>query len=350
VAAPEIADAARPFITMVIPVRNEADTIDDCLARCLAQSYPAGRFEILVVDGVSDDGTPDRVRAWGTRDPRVRLLDNPEQITPVAMNIGIREARGDLIAWMSGHASPEPDYLDRAAASIGATGAWCFGGSMKRTGATEMQRAIAIASSSRFGLGNAVHHYGHEPQWVETAYPGFWPRTVFERVGLFDPELVRNQDDELSFRIRRAGGRIWFDPRIEVEYQARGSLRGVFSQYRQYGMWKVRVFQKHPRAARWRQLIPPAFVAAVGGGIVVGVVWPPALIGAGLTLAAYLGFIGIGGAKLAARGARPVSIVASLAAVHLGYGVGFWQGLIRFAPRWFVNRHGRIEYLEPRPE
>src|SRR6185503_18772162 len=148
------------------------------------------------------DDTKEQVLAISTLDPRISLIANPDRITPKAFNLGILAARGQVIGLMSAHGSPASDYLERAVSDLRSTGAWGVGGAIVRAGTTGRQRAIAAATSSPFGVGDAVHNYGTAARWVETAFPGLWPRWVFERVGLFDPELVRNQDDELSFRIR----------------------------------------------------------------------------------------------------------------------------------------------------
>jgi len=339
-----------PFVSIVVPAREEARNIGECLRRLTAQDYPEDRLEVIVADGGSLDDTAARVRSAAASDHRIILVTNPDRVTPAAFNIGIRAARGEIIGVMSAHAAPADDYLRRGVADLAATGAWCVGGRIARAGETSLQRAIAAATSSPFGVGNAVHNYSTEARWVETAFPGLWPRWVFERVGLFDRELERNQDDELSFRIRKAGGRIWYDPAIEITYQPRSSIRGVFSQYRQYGMWKVRVYQKHPGAVRPRQLVPAAFVGAVVGGWALA---PFTLAGplVSLTaLAGYLLLVILAAVRIGGNGIARRAVVASLCAVHLGYGIGFWQGLVRFAPRWIWHRRRAPEPLVQRVE
>ena len=237
-------------MSIVVPTRDEAESIAACLQALADQDYPVEQLEILVVDGQSSDRTVEIARGFADRDPRIRILANPERVTPAAFNRGIRAARGEILGVMSAHGSPAPDYVRRGVDALAATAAWSVGGRIRRSGTTGVQRAIAKVTSSPFGVGNATHNYQETPGWVETAFPGLWPRWVFERIGLFDPELVRNQDDELSGRITAAGGRIWYDPEIVIDYTPRASYASLFSQYRQYAMWKVRVFQKHPSAAR----------------------------------------------------------------------------------------------------
>ena len=341
--------AIAPFVSIIVAARNESRAIEDCLRGLAAQDYPANRYEIVVVDGASTDDTVEQVRAAAEKDSRISVVANPARTTPSAFNIGIRVARGEIVGLMSAHGTPASNYIRRGVSDLSSTGAWGVGGRIARVGMTPRQRAIGAATSSPFGVGDGVHNYGSQLQWVETAFPGIWPRWVFERVGLFDPELVRNQDDELSFRIRAAGGRILYDPALVVAYTPRSSLRGVFSQYRQYGMWKVRVYQKQPRAIRPRQLVPPVWIGVVVGGWLAApltMLGPVASIAA---LASYGAVMGMAATRMGRRGIPRGDIFAALAGVHLGYGVGMWSGLIRFAPRWVIDRRGRRERLDPSP-
>lgn len=328
-----------PLVSIVVPTRNEAATIEACLDALRKQDYPADQLEILVVDGLSTDDTRELVAAIAAADGRVRLLDNEQRVTPAAFNLGIRMARGGVIGVMSAHGIPALDYVSLAVRDLQERDAWCVGGRIDRVATTPVQRAIAAATSSPFGVGDASHNYRTTAGWVDTAFPGMWPRWVFDKVGLFDPELVRNQDDEFSYRIREAGGRVWYSPDVVVSYVPRGSFRSLFSQYRQYGLWKVRVFQKHRGAARIRHLIPAVWVASLISGIVLAVVAFPAIL---ITLIAgvpYVAVMTVASLRLRRDGTSVWSVFRALACLHLGYGVGFWQGLIRFAPRWFRPRN-----------
>lgn len=327
-----------PLVSIVVPARNEAATIQACLRALLAQDYPADQLEILVVDGLSTDDTRAQVAAIAADDRRVRLLENEQRVTPAAFNLGIGVARGEVIGVMSAHGIPAPDYVSLAVRELQERDAWCVGGRIDRVATTPVQRAIAAATSSPFGVGDATHNYRTTAGWVDTAFPGMWPRWVFDQVGLFDPELVRNQDDEFSYRIREAGGRVWYSPDIVVSYVPRGSFRSLFSQYRQYGFWKVRVFQKHPRAARIRHLIPAMWVAAVVGGLALSLVANPAILIALVAGGSYLIVMTVASLRLRRDGASALHVFRALVSIHLAYGIGFWQGLIRFAPRWFRPR------------
>lgn len=254
-----------PPIIIILPIRNESRHIARTLESILAQDYPAEQMDILVVDGMSNDGTRQIVSEFAQRESRVHLLDNPQRIVPTAMNKGIRAARGAIIVRVDGHTVIERDYVRRCVEALSTTGADNVGGPMRAASDTWIGKAIVLATSSPFGVGGARFHYAETPGWVDTVYMGAYRREVFERIGLFDEELVRNQDDEFNFRLTQAGGKIWLDPQIRSTYFSRSTLRGLWKQYFEYGLWKVRVIQKHRRPASWRHLVPAAFVLALLG-------------------------------------------------------------------------------------
>lgn len=324
-----------PFVSVVLPLRNESASIRDCLDSILAQDYPADRFEVIVVDGESDDDTPEIAREYGRRDPRVRLVANPGRIVPTGMNIGIRNARGDVVARVDGHTRIAPDYVRTGVETLERTGADNVGGPMNAVGGGIFGDAVALATSSRFGVGS-YFHFGTEERSVDTVYMGMWPRSAFERVGLFEEELVRNQDDELSYRIRKAGGAIVLNPRMRSWYQNRQSIRRLARQYFQYGEWKVRVLQKHPRQMSWRHFVPPLFFVTL---LVLGVASlfvPQSRFLLGGLLLAYGGTIlAIAAANALSKGIGTwLATAAAFLTIHLAWGAGFLAGLARFAHWW----------------
>jgi succinoglycan biosynthesis protein ExoA len=324
---------ALPLVSVVIPVRNEARHLGACLDAVLAQDYPPERLEVIVVDGDSDDGTAELVAGYQRRDARIRRAQNARRIVPTAMNIGIRLARGSVIARVDGHTTIAPDYVRVGVETLRRTGADNVGGPMCAVGGGWFGDAVARATSSRFGVGS-YFHYGWEEREVDTVYLGMWPRAAFERIGLFDEDLVRNQDDEINYRLRKTGGRIVMNPAMRSSYQNRQSIARLARQYFQYGLWKVRVLQKHPLQMSWRHFVPPAFVAVLTGLAVASSWMPAARLGA-----AALGCV-YGAAVLVVSlpGARGVGgwLAAALAfvTIHTSWGVGFLCGLARFASRW----------------
>lgn len=254
---------SRPLVSLVLPIRNEAATIRACLDAILAQEWGVDHLEIIVADGMSDDGTREILAEYAARAP-LRVVDNPARIVPAGLNRAIAAARGDYIVRVDGHAFLEPSYVSRCIATLEATGAANVGGPQVPVAQTLVGKLVALATSSPFGIGDSKFHYSETPQWVDTVYLGAWRRRLFDEIGGFDETLVRNQDYEFNFRTRQAGGRIWYNPAIRATYRPRESLRAFLSQYFQYGQWKVTVIRQHPDSVRWRHLVAPTFVLALG--------------------------------------------------------------------------------------
>src|SRR5262249_20139644 len=322
-----------PLVSVILPVRNEAATIGRCLAALATQDYPGHRVEIIVVDGASDDGTPALVRAAATIDPRIRLVHNPARFAAQAMNLGLAAAHGDIVARVDGHALVPPDFLRRTVEALGRRpDVECVSGALDTRGRTPTGRAIAAVMSSSAGVGPARFRTGARGErLVDTVAFPVYRRSVLDRIGAFDEELVRNQDDELNLRLARAGGRILLLPDLRIVYFCQSSLRGAWRQYFEYGFWKVRVIQKHGRAASWRHLVPGALVAMLIAAPVVMAVAPlrlPAL----RVVGAYVVFVVTSSAVLALRPGLTLAprIAAALLTIHLAYGTGFWKGLATF--------------------
>jgi glycosyltransferase involved in cell wall biosynthesis len=276
--------SAAPLVSVVIPERNEARHIEACLAAVFGQDYPGDRLEVIVVDGVSTDGTREILDRAAARDPRVRLLDNPARIVPTAMNRGIAAARGAIVVRVDGHCIIQRDYVSRVVETLRRTGADGVGGTMSPVARTPFQGAVALATSTPFGVGNSAFHYAAQERESDSVYLGAYPAATFARWGGYDETLVRNQDDELNYRIRARGGRIVLNPDIRSSYTPRGTLRSLFSQYFQYGWWKPHVFVRVPRMISWRHLGPSAFVVVLmllaAAGFFTPIAW--GLLAAGL--------------------------------------------------------------------
>lgn len=327
----ELRASAPPFLSVVVPLRNEEKTLVECLTAIAALRWPVERMEVLLVEGGSRDRTRAIAGEWCARDPRFRLLDNPGGLVPAALNRGIAAARGAIVVRIDAHTLPDSDYLERSVAALEETGAWCAGGPMLARGTTPVGEAVALAMRHPFGAGPARFRSARRREAVDTVYLGAFPRHALERVGAFDERLVRNQDYEMNWRIRRAGGTVVVDPAIRSTYLTRPSFGQVARQYHDYGFWKRRMLRLHPRSLRPRQLVAPAFVlglllaagaaiAAAAGLLPAAAAWAlPGL--AGLYAAAALGV----SASLAARhGARHLlRLPAVLATMHLAWGWGF---------------------------
>lgn len=252
-------------VSIVFPIRNEAEFIAQSLEAVCRQTYPHHLMQVLVMDGMSTDNTREIVQETAAKYPdvNVQIIDNPGKAVPTAFNISLKHATGDMIMLVSGHCIVAPDYVARCVKAMQDTGADNVGGRLHAVGTTPIARAIALATTSPFGVGNAQFRYATQPGWVDTVYLGAYSRDVLERVGGYDEELIRNQDDELNFRIVQSGGKIWFDPEIKSTYYSRASFGKLWKQYFQYGMYKVLVMKKRGGVASWRHLIPVTFVVTL---------------------------------------------------------------------------------------
>ena len=327
-----------PLVTVLVPCRNEGSYIAACLASILGTTYPLDRLEVLVLDGQSDDGTAEEVAAVAAQMPVVRLLTNPGRVVPTGLNIGIRAARGEVIVRMDAHTEYPADYIPRLVHWLQASGADNVGGSCitRPAGDTAAARAIAVALAHPFGVGNAHFRLGTtKMREVDTVPFGCFPRSVFERLGLFDEELARNQDDEMNFRIARAGGRILLVPDVVSYYYARPSWTKLATMYYQYGYYKPLVALKVGRIMTVRQTIPALFVAALAAGAAFAP-WVPAVRAGWLlmvgTYAMATAAAAIGAAR--AHGARcAFGLLLTFPILHLSYGYGFLRGLAAVAAR-----------------
>jgi glycosyltransferase involved in cell wall biosynthesis len=321
-----------PIISVVIPCRNERDHIEGCIRSILAQEPMPGGFEVIVADGMSDDGTREILSTVFAVNRRLRIIENPSRITPCGMNAGILQSCGEYIAIMGAHNVYAPDYLRSSLAVAQETAADNVGGSVTCLGESRLQKAIAIAHHSRFSAGGARWHDPHYEGPADTVFGGFYRRQVFERIGLFDESLVRNQDDEFNLRLTRAGGKIWHSPRIKSWYCPRASLGALFQQYMQYGYWKVRVVQKHGKPASLRHLVPGAFAFCT-------IVLPTVAMVNSAFLWIWLGLASTYlccnlSVSFIAAARHGWSYFPRLPAVfgcyHFGYGLGFLKGIVDF--------------------
>ncbi len=344
---------SEPFISVIMPIRNEGTFIKRSLEAVFAQDYPTDKMEILVVDGRSTDNTRELVSELQSRHPTLKLLDNPGMIVPIGMNIALRESRGEIIVRVDGHCEIAEDYVRRCIEHLQEDGADGVGGPIETIGESYLAQAIAVAMSSPFGVGGAAFRTIEDRKmYVDTvAFPAY-TRKAIEKAGLYDEEFVRNQDDEYNYRLRKLGGKILLTPDIRSRYYSRGSLRKLWRQYFQYGYWKVRVMQKHSRQMRPRQFAPPLFVVALLLSAILTAIPATRSMGA-IALAA------VGGSYLVANLAASFVIAyrngwsylpimpPAFAALHTGYGAGFCLGLLRFSRRW-GDHGGNVPKLEAR--
>lgn len=336
-----------PFVSVVMPVRNEADFIKRSLGAVLAQDYPLEKMEVVIADGFSEDETRNLIDEVSRRSPiPVKIIDNPKKIAPSGLNRAIRESRGAIIIRIDGHCEIRKDYVANCVAHLLEGTAECIGGRIETVGANAIARAIAAAMSSRFGVGGSAFRCAETERemFVDTvAFPAY-KREIFNRIGLFNEELVRNQDDEFNYRIRKNGGRILLAPDVHSKYYSRSNFKSLLRQYFQYGLWKVRVLQIHPKQMSWRQFVPFLFISlllllTIGGFFSVWSIWAAAFFLTLYALAASLAALQIS----RRNGALFLYVLLSFFILHFSYGGGFLKGLWIFRRQW--NRPPRATYL-----
>jgi len=338
-----------PFVSIVLPIRNEADHIGACIGRLLDQDYPHERMEIIVVDGMSDDGTRARLRELQatSRHVAIRVIDNPAMIVPTGLNLAIQAARGDVIVRMDGHTTPAVDYVSACVAALRTSGAANVGGVIEPTGLTPMGEAIAIVTSHPLGVGDAKYRTGGAAGNVDTVPFGAFRRDVFERVGLFDESMVRNQDYEMNVRIRRAGESIYLDPAIRSVYTPRSDIASLWRQYLQYGWWRVETLRRHPGSLRWRQAVPPVFVAALVALALAGLAWPLAAVGWLVMVGTYGVLVAAVALRRRSDRATPARIALAFATVHIAWGAGFALNVLSRGRYPYRSQPPRVPHLQP---
>lgn len=326
-----------PKVSIIMPIRNEEDFIDRSLGAVLAQDYPHHRLEVLIADGMSKDKTRSIIDTLSkTTNVPITIVDNPKQIVPTGFNLALKQARGEIIVRVDGHTIIEPDYVTKCVELLQQNRADNVGGCMNAVGRNKLGKAIALATSSPFGVGGARFHYSDKEEYVDTVYMGAWWKNVFDQFGGFDEEFIRNQDDEFNYRLRSSGGRILLSPFIKSTYYNRSTLGSLWKQYYQYGMYKVRVMQKHPLQMRARQFVPSALVGITMLGLL------SIAFNKWLFIVCLIGFIAYILVNLIfsflISYKHSIYYVFYLPTIffilHYSYGIGFWHGLIRFRKNW----------------
>jgi len=323
------------MISIILPIRNEKMSIGKTLDSILTQS--GNEYEIIVSDGMSTDGTRNIVKLFQEKNENIQLIDNPEQIVSTGFNRALSMAKGEIIIRVDGHTTIHPDYLKISVKNFIEKKCDCTGGLIKPASNGVLSENITLATSSRFGVGNSHFHFSDIARWTDTVYLGAYKREVFAKIGGYDEELVRNQDDEFNFRLIQDGGKIWLDPSIQSSYTPRNSFAGFFKQYFQYGFYKIRVMQKRRGFASWRHLVPGLFVSSLLLSLFLYyisenpfslklILIPYGLASLGFTLSALL------------KSTKDITSILLLPItffiLHFSYGLGFICGFFYFWNKW----------------
>jgi succinoglycan biosynthesis protein ExoA len=329
------------LVSLIVPCYNEQSTIRLLLDAIYTQTYPRPLLEVIIADGLSTDQTRIVIAEFQHEHPdlAIEVIDNHRRNIPAALNCALAVAKGIYIVRLDAHSVPASDYVERSIVALEAGRGENVGGLWRiQPGTTGwIASAIAAAAAHPMGVGDARYRYSTEPGLVDTVPFGAFRRDLIDRIGSFDEELLSNEDYEFNARIRKSGGRVWFDPQIRSVYFARSTLLGLARQYWRYGFWKLRMLQRYPRSIRWRQALPPVFVLSLAGLLLLSPWLQAARWSLAATLCAYLLVLLLGsvGVAVKARDIRMlIGIPAAIAIMHLSWGSGFIWSALQWSMAW----------------
>ena len=323
----------RPRASVLVPVWNEEAHLEETLEAILTQRFDRG-LEVLVIDGGSTDRTAEIASRFAREDPRVRILANPKQLIPNALNIGLRDARGDYVVRMDAHTHYPPDYIARGVERLEAGGVECVSGPPIPRGINSWSRRVALALGTRVGVGSGMFKRPHEEMEVDTTYTGVWRRSTLAELGGWDEGWPINEDSELCIRIIEAGGKSVAIPSMAANYVPRRSLPALAKQYARYGHYRAKTARHHPLGLRRSHLLAPGVTLAVAAALVpLGTLQRAAR----RVLPIYAGALAVGTAEAAIKADRAdprdlAWLPAVFAVMHLSWGAGFLVGCLRWGP------------------
>ena len=321
---------SEPSVSVIIPVLNEERFLKQSVQAILNQNY-SGQLEIILALGPSKDQT-NVIAQELAQDKRIKLVENPSGRTASALNNAIKNSNFDIIVRLDGHAIVDSSYIKNAVNTLLESGADNVGGLMKAEGTNAFEKSVAAAMTSKFGVGNAPFHVGGKSGEVDTVYLGTFRKSALERVGYFDESFIRAQDWEMNYRIRKTGGKIWFNPDLVISYRPRKNILQLAKQYFEYGRWRKQVTKTYPETVSMRYLAPPVTVSGLIAGFVMvlfskileinwlQIGWLAPLVYLTVILLAFLSI----GSKIGLLSRLYLLLV--LPTMHLSWGVGFLKG------------------------
>lgn len=323
------------FVSIIVPCYNEEKSISLLLAALYQQNYPIDSMEVVIVDGLSTDNTLNEISTFEDDHPdlRVKVIPNPKKIIPAAINLGIIESKGEIIIRIDAHSIPDQNYVKYCVENLNKNVAANVGGRWQIIpGAeTKIGNCIALAAGHPFGVGDAKYRYGQSASYVDTVPFGSFFKSLTDEIGLFNEKLLANEDYEFNVRIRNAGKKIFFDPRIQTKYIARANLKELAKQYWRYGYWKLKMLKDFPDTLRWRQAIPPVFVAGIMLLLVFSIFSSKALILLAALLSFYL-LVLILGTIFSLKNLKNffciIGVPLAIIVMHFSWGFGFLFSLI----------------------
>ncbi|HTU24595.1 MAG TPA: glycosyltransferase family 2 protein [Pirellulales bacterium] len=337
-----------PFISVVLVVRNEARFISRSMQQVFAQDYPRERMEVIVADGMSDDGTREILADLQAQHPQLTVVDNPKHIVASGLNIAIARARGELIVRIDGHCEVATDFVSQAVRLMAEhPEAWCTGGPIVHAGTNRFGEAVAVAMSHPLGVGLATHRFPNYEGYAEGAQFPTFRRWIFDRIGYFDEDLVRTEDDEFNYRIAQAGGKVFVSPRVRYVYFVRETWSKLFRQYIQYSFWRIPVVRKHKKPTTLRQVVPPLFFLTMFALLIAGIWLRQPWIALALPAVYAAALVCVGLSVIPRKGLAVGCLVpVALATIHFAYALGIAYGMfaLLFHPHaWDLS--GRMSAL-----
>ncbi len=316
-------------VSVILPVLNEENYLEAAISAILSQDY-LGEFEVILALGPSRDQTSVIAENLRRSDARIILVDNPSGKTAAGLNLAIAKAKYPLIVRVDGHATIPSHYLTLATSLIHETGAVNVGGMMAAVGVTRFEKAVARAMRSPLGVGASAFHTGGKAGAADTVYLGAFRKSALQEVGGFDEKFTRAQDWELNFRLRSAGGLVYFDPRLQVEYRPRPRLRALAKQYFEYGRWRRAVSRRHSGTVNSRYLAPPTALLINLLSIITGLLISPIFF---IPVISYSLLIVIGAFLIGKSWSERLQLPAILSTMHMSWGLGFLTSPKSIVPR-----------------
>ena len=318
-------------VSITIPCRNEEKYIEKCLQSIIDCNYPKENLEVFVCDGMSDDKTVEIIKTISLKHSFIQLIENQLQTTQFALNLGLKAADAEIKIILGAHAEIHPEYINECINAFNIDkNIGCVGGVLENVFEDETSQHISMAMSSSFGVGNAHFRTGEKSGYVDTVAFGAYKTEVFEKVGYFDEELTRNQDDEFNFRVIKGGFKIYLSQKIKAKYYVRASFKKLYRQYYQYGYWKVLVNKKHNTITTVRQLVPAFFVLYVTLGVFLSLLNKSICLLFSFGLLTYL----FTATKFALKKSRSfkvlIKIIFTFLILHWSYGTGYLKGILHF--------------------
>lgn len=331
-------------VAIVIPCFNEEKYIGKCIESIIKNDFPKDNLEVIICDGLSTDKTLDEINKYTSKNSYIKVLNNKNKTTPFALNIGIKSTNADIIIILGAHSEIYDDYISKCVEKLNiysSIGVECVGGIVENCAENKKSKLISLAMSSKFAVGNISFRTGGKDGFVDTVGAGAYKRDVFDKIGYFDEELTRNQDDELNFRLTKNGYKIFFSNEIKYKYHVRASFDKLYKQYFQYGFWKVYVNKKHNTITTIRQIVPFLFVVFLITGSIASIFSKIILLIFTGILLIYLFLAFVSAIKLTKFIGEIVLIIFTFVILHISYGSGYLKGIIDFI---IFNKTNRNKY------